>query len=118
MVGPLFFGTVNTFNAEVERFSSGDDVILSLRTVPLLDTTGIGALEDLIGRVEAAGGQVYLSGLNDPVREYLGRAGILAHLGPRRIYWSAYEAIVAADRRRAGMETVETSGVAEVEAHG
>lgn len=113
MVGPLFFGTVNSFNAEVERFASGDDVILSLRTVPLLDTTGIGALEDLIGRVETTGGQVYLSGLNDPVREYLGRAGVLAHLGPRRIFWSAYEAIVAADRRRAGMETVEVSGIGE-----
>lgn len=117
MVGPLFFGTVNTFNAEVERFENGDDVILSLRTVPLLDTTGIGALEDLIERVEKAGGQVYLSGLNDPVREYLGRAGILAHLGSRRVYWSAYEAIVAADRRRAGMETIEVSSVEETQAH-
>jgi hypothetical protein len=43
---------------------------------------------------------VYLAGLNDPVRTYLDRAHIIEHLGEDRLYWSAYEAIMAADRYR------------------
>jgi sulfate permease, SulP family len=70
--------------------------------VPLLDTTGLAALETLIRRVEKAGNKVYLSGLNDPVRAYLERAGVLARLGEEHVFWNAYEAIIAADYRRAG----------------
>jgi sulfate permease, SulP family len=103
VIGPLFFGTTNTFNSALENLSTVKDVILSLRTVPLLDTTGISAIEDLIQRVEGAGGHVYLSGLNDPVRAYLVRAGVIKHLGEDHIFWNAYEAIVAADRHRAGV---------------
>jgi SulP family sulfate permease len=77
------------------------DLILSLRTVPLLDTTGVAALEEIVHRVESAGGQVYLSGLNDPVHNYLERAGLLEHLGKDKVFSSAYEAIVVADRHRA-----------------
>ncbi len=105
VIGPLFFGTANTFNSALENLNGAKDVILSLRTVPLLDTTGIGVLEDLIARVEKNGGRVYLSGLNDPVRSYLERAGILKHLGEQNVFWSAYEAIVAADRFRAHAAT-------------
>src|SRR5690606_34324521 len=79
VLGPLFFGTSNTFNSAVENLNGAQDVILSLRAVPLLDTTGISAIEALIERVESKGGQVYLCALNDPVRSYLKRAGILSH---------------------------------------
>lgn len=102
VIGPLFFGTTNTFNEALETLAPYQDIILSLRTVPLVDTTGIAAVEDLIGRVEAKGGRVYLSGLNEPVRRYLERAGIIAHVGEQSVFWSAYEAIMAADHFRAG----------------
>ncbi len=105
VIGPLFFGTVNSFNLELENLDGVRDLILSLRTMPLLDTTGLAALENLIQRVEHAGGKVYLSGLNDPVRSYLERAGVLARLGEERVFWNAYEAIVMADYRRDGLAT-------------
>lgn len=98
---PLFFGTVNTFNNVLKKINENQDIILSLRTVPLLDTSGISAIEDLIHQLEQEGRRVYLSGLNDPVRDYLQRAGILQRLGEDRIFWSAYEAIMAADHYRA-----------------
>ena len=101
IVGPLFFGTVSTFNAAMEHLNGMQDVILSLRTVPLLDTTGISALEDLIERLEHNGSRVYLSGLNEPVRSYLQRAGVIKHLGDDHIFWSSFEAIMAADHYRA-----------------
>ncbi len=101
VAGPLFFGTVNTFNNVLKKINENQDIILSLRTVPLLDTSGISAIEDLIHQLEQEGRRVYLSGLNDPVRDYLQRAGILQRLGEDRIFWSAYEAIMAADHYRA-----------------
>jgi SulP family sulfate permease len=101
VIGPLFFGTVNTFNAEMDKLTDIQDVILSLRTVPLLDTTGLGAIEDLIERFEHSGQRVYLSGLNEPVRSYLERAGVIKQLGEDRVFWSALEAIMAADHYRA-----------------
>ncbi len=101
IAGPLFFGTVNTFNSVLERLNGNQDIILSLRTVPLLDTTGIAAIEELIERLEGEGRRIYLSGLTDPVRQYLERAGVLKHLGEDQVFWSAYDAIMAADSYRA-----------------
>lgn len=104
IMGPLFFGTASTFNAALENLNGNQDIILSLRTVPLLDTTGISAIENLIERLEKEGRRVYLSGLTDPVRSYLERAGVIQHLGEDRVFWSAYEAIMAADHYRANIK--------------
>lgn len=109
VVGPLFFGTVNTFNTVLEKLNGNQDIILSLRTVPLLDTTGISAIEDLIDQLEREGRRVYLSGLTEPVRSYLQRAGVIAHLGEDRVFWSAYEAIMAADHYRANLAGMRPS---------
>lgn len=110
VVGPLFFGTVNQFNSAIEKLVGMEDVILSLRTVPLVDTTGIAAIEDLIHRLENNERRVYLSGLNDPVRAYLERAGVIQHLGQERVFWSAYEAIMAADNYRAKVARDRATG--------
>lgn len=101
IAGPLFFGTVNRFNRVLSQLKGRQDVILSLRTVPLLDTSGITALEKAIHALERNGQHVYLSGLNEPVEAYLERAGVLQALGAGQVFWSAFEAIVAADHRRA-----------------
>lgn len=113
ITGPLFFGTVNTFNSVLEKLNGNQDIILSLRTVPLLDTTGIAAIEHLIHQLESEGRRVYLSGLTEPVRSYLERAGVTQSLGYDRIFWSAYEAIMAADHYRANVKrhTEEFAGV-------
>lgn len=106
IVGPLFFGTVHRFNALLERVSEADDVIVSLRTVPLIDTTGMRVLADTIEELESAGRRVYLSGLARPVREKLERSGIIDKLGEERVFWSADQAIIAADRLRASQADV------------
>lgn len=108
VVGPLFFGTVHRFNTVLKQLKGARDVILSLRTVPLIDTTGISAIEELVDRFEAQGRRVYLSGLTEPVREKLERSGLIARLGEDRIFWSADQAIVAADRYRAEHDPLAT----------
>lgn len=104
LVGPLFFGTVHRFNAVLEQLGDAEDIILSLRTVPLVDTTGLRMLSDAIDRLHAEGRGVYLSGLARPVREKLERGGVIAKLGEDRVFWSADQAIIAADRYRLEQE--------------
>ncbi len=112
--GPLFFGTVNRFNMTLDELRGNEDLILSMRTVPLLDTTGVRAIESLIMQFEREERRIYLSGLTEPVRSYLNRAGIIARLGDDYIFWSAYEAILAADRYRAMSDDLEETFVAAV----
>ena len=100
VIGPLFFGSANTFSDAIEKLDGYHSIVLSLRTVPLLDTTGIAAVEELIKQVEARGDRIYLSGLNEPVRKYLERAGVINHVGEQNVFWSAFEAIMAADHFR------------------
>lgn len=101
VIGPLFFGTAPRFEEAIANLSRYDDVILSLRTTPLLDTTGLKHIETLIHDTEARGGRVWLCGLNEPVERYLRRAGLLDHVGAERVQWSAFEAIAAADHLQA-----------------
>lgn len=109
VMGPLFFGSASVFNEAIEKLTDVGDIILNLRFVPLLDSTGVGVIEDAIRQIEARGGRVYINGLNDPVRSYLQRAGVLQRLGSDRVYFSTDQAIIAADRYRAGQaEQTET----------
>jgi SulP family sulfate permease len=109
VMGPLFFGTVSTFNNVLEQLNGNQDIILNLRTVPLLDTTGISVLEELIEQLEKEGRRIYLTGLTEPVRSYLERAGVLQHLGEGHVFWSTYEAIMAADHYRANLAGIRPS---------
>jgi len=102
VLGPLFFGTAATFESEMENLDDVRDIILSLRTVPMVDTTGLHSLEDLINRIHARGGQIYLSGTNNTVLAYLRRSKLVDRIGgEKRVFWSAFEAIVSADAARA-----------------
>jgi sulfate permease, SulP family len=107
VVGPLFFGTAASFDEEVQDLSSIRDVVLSMRTVPLMDTTGLRSIDQLVNRLERQGGKVYLSGLNKPVYDYLERSRLLARIGQESVHWSSLEAIIAADQHRAKQVTSE-----------
>ncbi len=108
VVGPLFFGTAAIFDDETENLKGIRDVVLSMRTVPLIDTTGLRSIDDLVMRLEKQGGRVYLSGLNKPVHDYLQRSGLLMRMGQESVHWSSLEAIIAADTYRAGQTTPDT----------
>jgi len=105
VVGPLFFGTAASFDEEVENLNGVRDVILSMRTVPLMDTTGLRSIDQLVKRLERQGGRLYLSGLNRPVSDYLERSKLLYRIGQESVYWSSLEAIIAADQYRADEAT-------------
>ena len=52
---------------------------------------------------ESQGKAGYLNGLTRPVASYLERSGLLQRLGADGGFWSADQAILAIDRRRARM---------------
>lgn len=78
--GPLFFGEVKNFNEALPRMYGYSYVILHLATVPLVDQSGVYALEDAIQKLSEQGCIVYLVNLTHEVRETLEHFGVFNHI--------------------------------------
>lgn len=78
LTGPLFFGAtarLGTAFANVAEWPKA--LILRMREVPLIDSTAIGALEDLARLADRNGCRIIVSGLQAQPREALHRYGFL-----------------------------------------
>lgn len=100
LTGPLFFAATDRFHEATADLSGVDTIILSMRGVPLIDTSGLMALLELRERLGAQGGTLMLVGLHPRVRRMLDRGGVIAAVGEDNVFWGAEEAIAAADARR------------------
>jgi SulP family sulfate permease len=100
--GALFFGAASQLVETVERLGACPALVLSLRGVPVLDASGLHALEHLWQHQIKAGGLLYLTGLQPPVERLLARAGVVAAIGADKFLWSADQAITAAAAHLAG----------------
>lgn len=96
--GPLFFATVEKFKTELSEIKDNTVLILSMRGVPLIDTSGIQALEELRYDLEKRNCNLMLCGLQPQVKKIISRSGIYDKIGKNMIFWSADQAIVAADK--------------------
>jgi SulP family sulfate permease len=96
LTGPLFFGAVGNFNEAFAHDTKTRVLILSMRGVPLIDTSGLQALASLHERLHARGARLYLAGVHPRAERMLRRSGLLEVLGPGNIFWSADQAIAAA----------------------
>jgi SulP family sulfate permease len=75
--GPFFFGVANELLDTLRRIGRTPRVIiLRLRLVPLLDASGVSAIEDFVHQAGAAGAQVILSGAGAQPLDMLDRAGL------------------------------------------
>jgi SulP family sulfate permease len=86
--GPFFFGVANELLDTLRRIGSTPRVIiLRLELVPLLDSSGVSAIDHLVEQAHAAGTQVILSGAGPQLLDMLNRT----RLGPdsRRVAHSA-----------------------------
>ena len=99
LTGPLFFAPTGHFNEAFAQLKGTHALILSLRSMPLIDTSGLQALAALHARVQRSGGTLLLSGIHADVQRMLERGGLLATIGAENIFWSADQAIVAAEQR-------------------
>ncbi|MEZ4639496.1 MAG: SulP family inorganic anion transporter [Caldilineaceae bacterium] len=99
--GPLFFASTNTFNEEFARQDGLHVLILSMRGVPMIDLSGIEALLTLYEHMHKHNQILMLAGTNPPVMKMLERSGLDALIGRDNFFWSADQAIVAAEERHA-----------------
>ncbi len=102
LTGPLFFAATGHFNEAFARLHGVQCLVLSLRGVPLIDTSGLQAMLALHERMAHQGGTLMLAGVHPSVRAMLERGGLVAAIGADNFFWSADQAIVAATRRTRG----------------
>jgi SulP family sulfate permease len=98
LTGPLFFAATGTFNEAVGSLGPTNVLILSMRGVSLLDTSGLQVVMALHERLHRAGGHLMISGVHDNVRRMMERGGLVDAVGADNFFWSADQAIVAAER--------------------
>jgi sulfate permease, SulP family len=77
IAGPMFFGAAKTAFANMRSGASkSHTVIISMRGVPIMDATGLVALETALDRLYRDGQQVILCGLQPDIGAFLDQAGI------------------------------------------
>ncbi|MBZ0072197.1 MAG: SulP family inorganic anion transporter [Thiohalobacteraceae bacterium] len=95
--GSLFFGAVNHVAEKLQKFgeeSPGQRHILIVANgINFIDAAGAEALVAESKRRRALGGGLYLSGLKEPVREFLERGGFTEELGHGNVFVSKYDAM-------------------------
>jgi SulP family sulfate permease len=84
--GPFFFGAADRFKDALAELGRKPKVlILRMRHVPVMDSTGLRALEDVVGRCLHDGTAVILSGVRPQPRELIERGGLLAKVGAENV---------------------------------
>jgi SulP family sulfate permease len=82
IAGPLFFGAASKALRVLEEIGSDVHcIILDLTAVPVIDVTGLVALEETLARQHNHGRVVLLCGVQDHPRKVLERAGLAAEAG-------------------------------------
>ena len=101
--GPLFFAVANRLDDVLNQFPKAPRVfILRMRSVPLIDSSSVTALRQLLTRGARSGTRVILSGLREQPRSILNQMGIRAD-GTRLQFASDFrEAVSLAGPEAAG----------------
>lgn len=94
--GPIFFATVERLNSQLTELKEAGVIILSMRGVPLIDISGIQALEELHQQLQHRNCRLMLAGLQPQVQSMLMRSVLASQLGEDMMFWSADQAIMAA----------------------
>jgi len=113
LTGPLFFAATDRFSEAVAHLEGIHTLILSVRGVPQIDTSGLQALLAVVERLHATGGTLMLAGVQPDVHRMLDRGGVITAIGADNLFWGADEAIVAADARRGAAAEAPTASRAE-----
>ena len=99
LTGPLFFAATSNFNEAFAHLENTHALILSMRGVPLIDTSGLQALQQVLEKLKHQGGTLMLAGVHEQSLRMLERGELVEVIGQDNIFWSADQAIVAAEQR-------------------
>jgi SulP family sulfate permease len=96
--GPIFFGAVKQFEyAFTAAHCNPKTVIIRFGWVPLIDFTGLQALEECIKDLQNKDIRVILCGATQPIAAKLQKAGVFDVLGNNNVFDELEEAITAAE---------------------
>jgi SulP family sulfate permease len=99
LTGPLFFAATSNFNEAFARLPNTHALVLSMRGVPLIDTSGLQAMLSLLHKLRAQGVTLSLAAVHDSVRTMMERGDLIDAIGSENVFWSADQAIVALEQR-------------------
>ncbi|MEI6043062.1 MAG: SulP family inorganic anion transporter [Chloroflexota bacterium] len=91
--GSLFFGAVGQFIDTLESLPPSNAMILSMRGVPMLDASGLHAVEHIWQHQLKHSGLLLITGLQEPVTKMFERSGLIEQMGEDKFFWSADQAI-------------------------
>ena len=95
--GPFFFGAASAFKEQVEGVLGKPKIlILRMRNVPAIDSSGIHALREVVRRSRREGTRIMLSGVHSQPLLALERSGLLEEIGDDSVYANIDAAIAAA----------------------
>jgi sulfate permease, SulP family len=105
--GPFFFGAAEAFRDTLSRVAGRPKVlIIRMRNVPAMDSTGLHALRDVVRRSQQEGTLVLLSDVHAQPRNVLSRSDLLVILGENHLFNDIESALDAA-REYLGLPTAE-----------
>ncbi|HEU5210304.1 MAG TPA: sulfate permease [Longimicrobiales bacterium] len=109
--GPFFFGAAKTFKEQVESVLGKPKVlILRMRNVPAIDSTGLHALREMVHSSRRAGTLILLSDVHSQPMVALGRSHLLEDIGEEAIIPTLEEALARAREHLAGVQPVAHAG--------
>ena len=92
--GPFFFGAATKFQDTIRQMKRRPKVlILRLRYVPVIDATGLHALEDLLSKAKKDGIEVVFSGVHAQPLTTMKEAKIIEQLGEDHFYWDIQKSL-------------------------
>jgi SulP family sulfate permease len=95
--GPFFFGAAEKFKDTLGQIGRNPRVlIIRMRDVPAIDSTGMHALGDIVRRSRKDGTMVLLSDVHAQPMVALGRSSLLAELGEEHVFGNLDDALNAA----------------------
>ncbi|MEG4849890.1 SulP family inorganic anion transporter [Microcoleus sp. B5-D4] len=93
--GPVFFGAAERFVTFLRDEPEVKYLILRMRFVPNMDTTGIVALEDIYRDLKRHDCRLLLTGLQPEVQNLLERSGLLGKIGKQNCFETTDAAVCA-----------------------
>ena len=96
VTGAIFFGSIDRLESGLAE-ADGDVVIVSMRAVPYIDTSGVQSLHEYCERMAATGRAVLFASVNPKVMPMLERAGIVDLLGRDAFFDTIVDAIGMAE---------------------
>ena len=105
--GPFFFGAAENFKDTMARLGRKPKVlIIRMRNVPAIDSTGMNALKDLVRRTRRDGTLVLVSDIHTQPLVALGRSAVIEEIGEDNVFGNIDDALNRA-RMYIGLPTEE-----------